>query len=146
MITTMKINRRVKTQWTFDEVNYHQRVSLGRALLVENPSLRTKRFELVKSEMPCLLEKNFWITIAIYCNKIFLAIDSWLWDNIFDQFDTIKAKRNYYLFFFKPGKCDQKMMLRNVFVKTQQWCFDEGLHPPEYLQKENVDNVDNKTK
>ena len=27
MITTMKINRRLKTQWTFDEVNYHQRVS-----------------------------------------------------------------------------------------------------------------------
>ena len=34
-------------------------------------------------------------------------------------------------------------MLRNVFVKTQQWCFDEGLDPPKYLQKEDVDNIEN---
>ena len=45
MITTMKINRRLKTQWTSDEVNYHKRVSLGRARIVQNPSLRAKRFE-----------------------------------------------------------------------------------------------------
>ena len=45
MITMMKINRRLKTQWTSDEVNYHKRVSLGRARIVQNPSLRAKRFE-----------------------------------------------------------------------------------------------------
>ena len=47
MITTMKINRRLKTQWTFDEVNYHQRgrEPPGRELLVQNLSLRAKRFD-----------------------------------------------------------------------------------------------------
>ena len=34
------------------------------------------------------------------------TIDSWLWDNISDQFYTIQAKRNDYLF-FQPGKCDK---------------------------------------
>ena len=49
------------------------------------------------------------------------------------------------IYFSNLENVTKMMMLRNVFVKTQ-WCFDEGLDPPKYLQKGNVDNVDNKTK
>ena len=45
------------------------------------------------------------------------------------------------IYFSNLENVTKMMMLRNVFVKTQQWCFDEGLDPPKYLQKENVDNV-----
>ena len=46
------------------------------------------------------------------------------------------------IYFSNLENVTKMMMLRNVFVKTQQ-CFDEGLDPPKYPQKEDVDNVDN---